>query len=293
LVPAIAVGGVLRTNDPFISQSFARKNGSNGDVYAVALKVTVIGGVLPVLLSPGLRETNAEVYGDGGNSTTWKARVFGALGIPLPIAKTLVVSPTVRDRRSRYGLFAIEGSLSQPKQPPIVPICDYVVGWLGAIALRRRAVEGGGYRVVVSLTRTVLWQLALGIFDRRYAQAAAGSSPEHTYVAPDLFTAETPLGTYQGITEQVVMSRTPGSFRAVLLPRGSSKPGWLARQARAFRETRKPWKPNPWPSRTSVGPPDLGSQTGRVLVGVNEPHPQLSVLFQQRRLLVAHIQRSG
>ena len=35
-----------------------------------------------------------------------------------------------------------------------------------------------------------------------------GSSDEHTYVAPDLFTAETPLGSYQGMTDQVVMSRT-------------------------------------------------------------------------------------
>ena len=46
-------------------------------------------------------------------------------------------------------------------------------------------------------------------------------------VPPDLFTAETPLGLYQGITEQVVMSRTPGSFRTVLVPRGSSKLEWL------------------------------------------------------------------
>ena len=47
-------------------------------------------------------------------------------------------------------------------------------------------------------------------------------------MAPDLFTAETPLGTYQGLTDQVVMSRTPGAFRTVLVPRGSSKPEWLA-----------------------------------------------------------------
>ena len=33
----------------------------------------------------------------------------------------------------------------------------------------------------------------------------------------------------QGMTDQVVMSRTPGSFRTVLVPRGSSKPEWLAR----------------------------------------------------------------
>jgi crotonobetainyl-CoA:carnitine CoA-transferase CaiB-like acyl-CoA transferase len=129
------------------------------------------------------------------------------------------------------GLFALEGTLSRPKQPPIVPICDNVVGWLGTVgvlaALRRRAIEGGSYRVVVSLTRTVLWLLSLGIFDKAYARETAGSTEEHSYVAPDLFTADTPLGTYQGMTDQVLMSRTPGSFDTVLVPRGSSKPEWL------------------------------------------------------------------
>jgi CoA-transferase family III len=130
------------------------------------------------------------------------------------------------------GLFSIEGTPTHPKSPPIIPICDNVVGWLCTVgvlaALRRRAIEGGSYRVVVSLTRTVLWLLSLGIFDKAYAQAIAGSTDEHTYVAPDLFTAETPLGTYQGLADQVVMSRTSGSFRTVLVPRGSSKPEWLA-----------------------------------------------------------------
>jgi crotonobetainyl-CoA:carnitine CoA-transferase CaiB-like acyl-CoA transferase len=129
------------------------------------------------------------------------------------------------------GLFSIEGTPTQPKSPAIIPICDNVVGWLGTVgifeALRRRAVEGGSYRVVVSLTRTVLWLLSMGIFDKAYAQETAGSKEEHTYVAPDVFTADTPLGTYQGFTDQVVLSRTPGAFRTVLAPRGSSKPEWL------------------------------------------------------------------
>ena len=120
---------------------------------------------------------------------------------------------------------------TRPKGPPIVPIADNVVGWLGTTgilaALRRRAIEGGSYRVVVSLTRTVLWLLSLGIFDRAYAQATAGTTDEHRYAEPDLFTAETPCGTYQGMTDQVVMSRIPASFRTVLVPRGSSKPEWL------------------------------------------------------------------
>jgi len=129
------------------------------------------------------------------------------------------------------GLFTIEGSPTQPKSPAIIPICDNVVGWLGSVgvleALRRRATEGGSYRVVVSLTRTVLWLLSMGLLDKAYARETAGSKDEHTYVAPDVFTAETPLGTYQGFTDQVVLSRTPGAFRTVLVPRGSSKPEWL------------------------------------------------------------------
>jgi len=129
------------------------------------------------------------------------------------------------------GLFTVEGSLSKPRQPPIVPICDNVVAWLGTAgvlaALRRRAIEGGSYRVVVSLTRTVLWQLSLGIFDKEYAAATAGTTEEHRYVAPDTFISETPLGTYQGITDQVTLSRTTEAFRTVLVPRGSCKPEWL------------------------------------------------------------------
>ena len=129
------------------------------------------------------------------------------------------------------GVFANEGTLTQPSSPPIIPICDNIVGWLGTTgvleALRRRATEGGSYRVVVSLTRTVLWLLSLGIFDKAYANETAGSTDEHKSVAPDLFTAETPLGTYQGMTDQVVLSKTAGSFRTVLVPRGSSKPEWL------------------------------------------------------------------
>jgi len=36
------------------------------------------------------------------------------------------------------------------------------------------------------------------------------------------------MGTYQGMTDQVALCKTPGSFRTVLDPRGSSKPEWFA-----------------------------------------------------------------
>jgi hypothetical protein len=49
-----------------------------------------------------------------------------------------------------------------------------------------------------AITRTLLWLYSLDIFDKNYAKATAGSSDEHAEIAPDLFTTETPLGTYQG-----------------------------------------------------------------------------------------------
>jgi hypothetical protein len=82
----------------------------------------------------------------------------------------------------------------------------------------------------VSLTRLSVWLYTLGLFDKDYAQATANSSAPHQYLDPDLFQAETPLGTYQGVTEQVRMSLTPGAYRQpVLVPRGSCKPAWEVR----------------------------------------------------------------
>jgi crotonobetainyl-CoA:carnitine CoA-transferase CaiB-like acyl-CoA transferase len=160
---------------------------------------------------PGLIHAKVVLHGEQGPWSNWVG--FDEIGAAVA------------------GVFANEGTLTEPSSPPIIPICDNIVGWLGTTgvleALRRRATEGGSYRVVVSLTRTVLWLLSMGIFDKAYAQQTAGSTDEHKSVAPDLFTAETPLGTYQGLTDQVVLSKTPGSFRTVLVPRGSSKPEWL------------------------------------------------------------------
>ena len=85
----------------------------------------------------------------------------------------------------------------------------------------------GSWRVHVSLTRAALWILSLGVFDRSYAFDIAGRAEQHAYLDPETFTADTPLGHYQGVTDQVRMTATPGHYRHVLLPRGSSRPQWL------------------------------------------------------------------
>lgn len=96
-----------------------------------------------------------------------------------------------------------------------------------AEALRRRAVDGGSYRVHVSLSRVALWILSMGVFDPSYAERIAGTGELHAYPDPEVFTAETPLGHYQGVTDQVRMSDTPGAYRQILVPRGSQRAQWL------------------------------------------------------------------
>ncbi|WP_395401519.1 CoA transferase [Pseudoduganella sp. UC29_106] len=129
------------------------------------------------------------------------------------------------------GVMSLEGRPDAPQLPPVMVVNDNIVGWLctaGAVAaLMRRAKEGGSYRVHVSLTRVSLWLYSMGIFDKEYAHGIAGSGGDHLQLEPELFSADTPAGHYQGVTDQVVMSRTPGAYRTVFVPRGSCRPEWL------------------------------------------------------------------
>ncbi|MEU0571469.1 CoA transferase [Nonomuraea sp. NPDC005983] len=164
-----------------------------------------------VAIRPGLIHVTASCYGESG---PWAQRV----GFD-QAAGTVT------------GMVAAEGSLQSPKLPPTSIINDYLVAWLGATgamtALARRAVEGGSYRVHVSLTRAAMWATSLGLFDWDYVHETVGSGGEHELIDPQLFTSLTPLGIYQGVTENVTLSRTPHHFMNVLSPRGADQPVWL------------------------------------------------------------------
>ena len=101
--PAVSAGGVLRTNDPFVIQSVQRKNASNGDVYVVASELFMLGKKFAFLATGGVRGTNAQKYGYGGNTVDWEARAFGGLAFPIPIKKRILVSPTAEiDQEPRF-----------------------------------------------------------------------------------------------------------------------------------------------------------------------------------------------
>ncbi|WP_031469185.1 CoA transferase [Sciscionella sediminilitoris] len=128
------------------------------------------------------------------------------------------------------GVMLLEGENGVPSLPAVPVVNDYITSWflqLGILrALMLRAEYGGSYRVMVSLTRVALWLLSLGLLDKEYAASVAGIAPGHEYLDPETFTADTALGRYRGVTEQIRMSATPGYYTNPWIPRGSHRPEW-------------------------------------------------------------------
>jgi hypothetical protein len=116
-MPGVAVGGVVRTDDRFVSGAAyqqavelydqycantesctpvavpAAKSYTNGDVY-VAVTKTWARKPVPFLANFGWKATNASIYGIGGQSNRFIGRLFGGLGIPLPITHGIVAVPS-------------------------------------------------------------------------------------------------------------------------------------------------------------------------------------------------------
>ena len=129
--PGVAVGGVVRTGDKFVSGEAAMPNANelycirsvatgsctpaaipaaksytNGDVY-IAVTKTWAKKPVPFLANIGWKATNATIFGIGGQSTRFIGRFFGGLGIPLPIGHGIVAVPSAgftQEPRTSKGL---------------------------------------------------------------------------------------------------------------------------------------------------------------------------------------------
>jgi hypothetical protein len=115
--PGLAVGGVVRIGDKFVTGEAgpiavefydeycikttlcapvaipAAKSYNNGDIY-VAITKTWAKKPVPFLANLGWKATNATIFGIGGQSTRFGGRLFGGLGIPLPIGHGIVAVPS-------------------------------------------------------------------------------------------------------------------------------------------------------------------------------------------------------
>ena len=115
--PGVAVGGLVRTGDKFVTGEAgpaavglydqycintelctpvaipAAKSYTNGDVY-IAVTKTWAKKPVPFLANLGWKATNATIFGIGGQSTRFGGRLFGGLGIPLPLGHGIVAVPS-------------------------------------------------------------------------------------------------------------------------------------------------------------------------------------------------------
>jgi len=99
LTPGLAAGFVVRTGDKFVSSAISQELGGSGaaytneDLYVAATK-TWLHPPLPFLVNLGWKATNASIFGIGGQSTRFGGRLFGGLGIPLPLPFHLAIVPS-------------------------------------------------------------------------------------------------------------------------------------------------------------------------------------------------------
>jgi Protein of unknown function (DUF3034) len=109
-VPAISAGFLFRSQVHNVGGAISGKDTNNGDVYVVATKTIPIERLhgLPLVLSGGVRGTNAELWGLAGNTPDWKARAFGVAGFALKGPANSAV------------LLAVEVS-QQPRHPEGLP----------------------------------------------------------------------------------------------------------------------------------------------------------------------------
>jgi hypothetical protein len=75
-VPAISVGFIARSQVRNVGGAIQDKDTTNGDVYLVASK-TITQTDVPIILSAGVRGTNAQLWGLGGNASEWNAGPSG------------------------------------------------------------------------------------------------------------------------------------------------------------------------------------------------------------------------
>ncbi|WP_424886856.1 CoA transferase [Streptomyces sp. XH2] len=126
------------------------------------------------------------------------------------------------------GFAAEEGSFDAPRLPPTYLLNDYLAAVLGATgaleALRRRAREGGSYRVHVDLARVCMWVQDLGLLPR--GQADGLPAPDPTRPGTELATVHGPYGEVCYLPTQVDYSSLAPRLNRTAEPLGASPLAW-------------------------------------------------------------------
>ena len=102
-LPAISGGFILRTQVKNVGGVLRNQETTNADGYVVATKTITQTKPIPVVLSAGVRGTNASLWGLGGNAPDFVARGFGAVAFVFkgPAKSTIILGSEVAQQPRR------------------------------------------------------------------------------------------------------------------------------------------------------------------------------------------------
>lgn len=164
-------------------------------------------------LRPGIVYVSLSAYGDVG---PWgQRRGFDSL----------VQTATGFNRAEADALERSTGAAAGSADPKALPmqILDFATGHLmafaTAVALRRQAIEGGSWHVMLSLAQTAAWLRSLG----RIEDGFAVSKPD---MAPFIETVDSGFGRLSALTHSARFERTRARWTRPSMPPGSHPPNW-------------------------------------------------------------------
>ena len=121
-----------------------------------------------------------------------------------------------------------ETSQEKPKRLPCQPL-DYLAGYFAAIgalvALKRRAREGGSWRVAVSLARTAEWIWDMTDLMGRKTEVPAASLSE-TEIDQFKQSLDSPFGQLSVLKPALSLSETPPGWSSPPVPLGTHPAAW-------------------------------------------------------------------
>jgi hypothetical protein len=173
-VPAIAVGGIYRFNDhdaydgaSATTTGSTAQNTHNGDIYVVATKIVTQTKKVPVLLSAGVRGTDASLWGLGGNAPDFKARGFGALALVFtgPNKSTIIVGSEISQQPQTIKVgqaSALDIPTSEVYAVRIVPLPKYKLNIDAGILHAGGNVSGGGANLNLDARARVAFGISYG-----------------------------------------------------------------------------------------------------------------------------------
>jgi hypothetical protein len=110
-MPQLSVGFMARTQVHNVGGAMMNQDTTNGDFYLVGTKTITQTKPIPIVLSAGVRGTDAELWGMGGNAPNWQAKGFGAIAFVFKAPKASTV------------IFGFELS-QQPLHPQYLPTAN-------------------------------------------------------------------------------------------------------------------------------------------------------------------------